>query len=214
MKILHLYDHQLFNEGLNAVFSQSSTKFQIISVTNAKQALDALTQNSDVELILIDLNMPDLNGLAFIDSINERNIYIPYIVLSASEEILDIRQALQSGASGFIPKAYNCQRILEIIAQVMLGGAYVPDNILAGIKSLPETSDLLDEYKTLNACKLRPRQFDVLKLIRQVYSNEEIVIVLNLRRNTIKMHLKTLFTSFQVSNRLECVLYAERIGLL
>ncbi|MFT6113233.1 MAG: DNA-binding NarL/FixJ family response regulator [Glaciecola sp.] len=149
MKILHLDDHQLFNEGLDAVFSQSSTKFQIISATNTEQALDALRKNSDVELILIDLNMPDLNGLAFIDSINERNIYIPHIVLSASEEILDIRQALQSGASGFIPKAYNCQGILEIIEQVMLGGAYVPDNILAGMKSLLETPYLLDEYKLL-----------------------------------------------------------------
>lgn len=214
MKILHLDDHQLFNEGLSAVFSQYSTKFQIISATNAEQALVALKQNNDVELILIDLNMPGLNGLAFIESINERNIFIPFVVLSASEEIWDIRQALQSGASGFIPKAYNCQRILEIIEQVMLGGTYVPANILAAMESLPENPPLQDEYKILTAYKLGQRQFDVLKLMRQGYSNDEIAVVLNLSRNTIKTHLKTLFTSFQVSNRLECVRYAERIGLL
>jgi CheY-like chemotaxis protein len=128
MKILHIDDHQLSNEGLNAVFSQYSTKYQIISATNAEQALDALTQNSDVELILIDLNMSGINGLTFIDSINERNI--------------------------FIPKAYNCQKILGIIEQVMLGRTYVPDNILEGKKSLSETPDLQDEYKILTAYKL------------------------------------------------------------
>lgn len=214
MKILHLDDHQLFNEGLNAIFSQHSTKFQMMSATNAEQALDILKQHDEVELILIDLNMPGLNGLAFIESLNERNIFIPFIILSASENILDIRQALKIGACGFIPKTYNCQRILEVIEQVMLGHTYVPENILAAIQSLPETSDVQNEHKILSAYKLGQRQFDVLKLMRQGYSNDEIAVVLNLSRNTIKTHLKTLFTSFQVNNRLECVRYAEKIGLI
>ena len=70
-----------------------------------------------------------------------------------------------------------------------------------------------NQYKILTAYKLGQRQFDVLKLMREGYSNEEIAVVLNLSKNTIKTHVKTLFTSFQVNNRLECVRYAERIEL-
>ena len=213
MKILHLDDHQLFNEGLNAVFSQQTTKFKLMSATNAELALDILKKHEEIELILIDLNMPGLDGLAFIESLNERNLFIPFIILSASENIWDISEALKSGAAGFIPKTYNCEKILEIIEQVMSGDVYVPDSIQAAIKNLPEKKPLQGQQQILSAYKLGQRQFDILKLMRQGYSNDEIATILNLSINTIKTHVKTLFTSFQVKNRLECVRYAERINI-
>jgi len=213
MKILHLDDHMLFAEGLSAVFSQLAKDFKIISANNSEQALLLLEENKGIDLIFMDLNMPGLNGLAFIDSLNERELFIPFVVLSASEDVWDIRQALNSGAAGFIPKTYSCQQILDIIDNVMLGDVYVPDDISATIANLPEKKPKNNQYKILTAYKLGQRQFDVLKLMREGYSNEEIAVVLNLSKNTIKTHVKTLFTSFQVNNRLECVRYAERIEL-
>jgi len=203
----------LFAEGLSAVFSQHAKEFEIVSANDSEQALLLLEQNQEIDLIFIDLNMPGLNGLAFIESLNERELFIPFVVLSASEDIWDIREALKSGAAGFIPKTYSCQKILEIIERVMLGDVYVPDNILAAMENLPERKPLNDQHQILSAYKLGQRQFDILKLMRQGYSNEEMAVVLNLSKNTIKTHVKTLFTSFQVKNRLECVRYAERIKL-
>jgi DNA-binding NarL/FixJ family response regulator len=213
LKILHLDDHVLFAEGLSAVISQHAKEIEIISADDAEKGLMLIEQNQDIDLIFIDLNMPGLNGLAFIDSINERELFIPFVVLSASEDIWDIREALESGAAGFIPKTYKCQKILEIIGQVMLGDVYVPNNILAAMENLPEKKPPHDQHKILSAYKLGQRQFDILKLMRQGYSNDEMAVVLNISKNTIKTHVKTLFTSFQVKNRLECVRYAERINL-
>lgn len=213
MKILHLDDHTLFSEGLSAVFSQHAKDLKIISANDSEQALMLIKNNYDIDLILIDLNMPGLNGLAFIESLNEREIFIPFVVLSASEDIWDIREALKNGAAGFIPKTYSCTQILDIIEQVMLGEVYVPVNILASIENLPERKPLHDQHQILFAYKLGQRQLDILKLMRQGYSNDEMAVVLNLSKNTIKTHIKTLFTSFQVKNRLECVRYAERINL-
>ena len=213
MKILHLDDHQLFNEGLNAVFSQYSTEFDVMSATNPEQALGIIKENEDIDLILVDLIMPGLNGLNFIESLSGRNLFIPFVILSASEDIWDIRDAMKSGAAGFIPKTYSFQKIIEIIGQVVLGDVYVPDDILTAMENLPERKPLNDQHQILSAYKLGQRQFDILKLMRQGYSNDEIAVVLNLSINTIKTHVKTLFSSFQVKNRLECVRYAERINL-
>lgn len=214
MKILHLDDHTLFSEGLSAVFSQHAASYQIISASNSAHALELLQQADDIDLIFIDLNMPGLNGLAFIESLNERSLFVPFIVLSASEDVWDIRQALKSGAAGFMPKTYSCQKIIEIVEQVMLGNIIVPDEILAAIENLPAEEPTDKCHKILTSYKLGKRQFDILKLMRQGYSNDDMAVVLNLSTNTIKTHIKTLFISFQVKNRLECVRYAERIGLL
>lgn len=138
MKILHLDDHVLFAEGLSAVISQYAKDIEILNAYDAEQGLLLIEQNQDIDLIFIDLNMPGLNGLAFIDRINERELFIPFVVLSASEDIWDIREALKSGASGFIPKTYSCQQVLAIVDRIMLGDAYVPANILAAMDSLPE----------------------------------------------------------------------------
>jgi DNA-binding NarL/FixJ family response regulator len=134
MKILHLDDHILFAEGLRAVLSQHAKEIEIINAHDSEQGLMLIDQNQDIDLIFIDLNMPGLNGLAFIDRINERELFIPFVVLSASENIWDIREALKSGAAGFIPKTYSCEKILEVIEQVMLGEVYVPANILAAMR--------------------------------------------------------------------------------
>lgn len=214
LKILHIDDHTLFAEGLSALMTQHSDELCMVSATSADQALKILDDNQEIDLILIDLKMPGLDGLAFIESLNQRDLFIPFIVLSASEDLFHIRRALNEGASGFIPKTYTAQQILEVISDVMAGNIYVPQNIEESIATLPEQEPQQDQHKIMSNYKLGQRQMDVLKLMQQGYSNDEIAQVLNLSKNTIKTHARTLFTSFQVSNRLECVRYAERIGLL
>jgi len=204
----------LFAEGLSALMTQHSDQLTMVSATSADQALNILDENQEIDLILIDLKMPGLDGLAFIESLNQRDLFIPFIVLSASEDLFHIRRALNEGASGFIPKTYSAQQILEVIDDVMAGNIYVPQDIEESIATLPEQEPQQDQHKIMSSYKLGQRQMDVLKLMQQGYSNDEIAQVLNLSKNTIKTHARTLFTSFQVSNRLECVRYAERIGLL
>jgi DNA-binding NarL/FixJ family response regulator len=214
LKILHLDDHTLFAEGLSVVASLHSESLSIIGVANAEDAWKVLEQQPEVELILIDLNMPDLNGLEFIEALSERNFYIPFIVLSASSDLFQIRKALNSGASGFIPKTYSIGQISQVIEQVVAGDIVVPRDVEEAIACLPEHEPSHNHYKIMSSYKLGQRQMDVMKLMQEGHSNDEIAEQLNLSKNTIKTHVKTLFSAFQVSNRLECVRYAERIELI
>jgi DNA-binding NarL/FixJ family response regulator len=204
----------MFAEGLGVVVSLHSNDISIVGATSVEGAWQVLEQQLDIELILIDLNIPGLNGLDFINSLCERDIYIPFIVLSASSDLFQIRSALQNGASGFIPKTYSIDQILQVIERVVAGDIVVPKDIEQAIACLPEHEPSHNHYKVMTNYKLGQRQMDVLKLIQGGHSNDEIAEQLSLSKNTIKTHVKTLFSAFQVSNRLECVRYAERIGLI
>lgn len=214
MKILHLEDHLLFAEGLSAVLSQQNPAFDFLTTSNASQAIQFFQQHHDIDLILIDLNLPGLDGFAFIESLLERNVFTPFIVLSASENLWDIKKALELGAAGFIPKTAGSHEIIEIIEQVMQGQVYLPDNIQQALNRLPDKEPDHDLHKTMAAYQLGQRQLDVLRLMQKGYNTDEIAQVLNLSRNTIKTHSKTLFAAFQVKSRIECVRYAEQLGLL
>jgi DNA-binding NarL/FixJ family response regulator len=204
----------MFAEGLNVVTSLHANNLSIVGASSVEDAWQVLKQQPDIELILIDLNIPGLNGLDFIEKLCERNIYIPFIVLSASTDLFQIRSALNNGASGFIPKTYSITQILQVIEQVVAGDIIVPMDIQQAIACLPEHVPSQNHYKTMTNYKLGQRQMDVLKLMQKGHSNDEIAVQLNLSKNTIKTHVKTLFSAFQVSNRIECVRYAERIELI
>lgn len=213
MKILHIDDHELFTQGVKAVLSQQSDEYEVTLAHTVSDALDVIAVNQDFDLLLVDLNMPGLDGLAFIDSLDERDIHLPFMVLSASEEMRLIKMALKKGALGFIPKSYGVKEILAIIRNSESGDVYVPDNIQKALAYVTE-DDSLQVEKICDEYHLGQRQMDVLELMQKGYSNGEIARALNISINTVKTHIKTLYTSFMVKSRIECLLYAERIGLL
>ena len=214
MKLLHLDDHTLFVEGLSVVISKHSSDITMLSATSVEAAWLMLEQYPDIELILIDLNMPEIDGLVFIEALNEKALYIPFIVLSASDDLFQLRTALNSGASGFIPKTHSSVQILEAITQVMAGNSSVSAEIERAIDALPELEPEHDYHKIMIRYKLGKRQYAVLKEMQSGLSNDGIAEALHLSKNTVKTHVRTLFTAFQVNNRLECVRYAEQIGLI
>jgi len=214
MKLLHLDDHVLFSEGLSAVLQQRADNLQVLSANEAEQAFSLLEQHTDIDVILVDLSMPGLDGLAFLNGMEQRDIYIPVAVLSATDDLWKIKKALQAGASGFIPKTYSSEAILNILEHIVAGDIMLPEDIQQALQEIPDKEPKQEQHRILSAYQLGQRQMDVLKLMQQGYGNEEIATVLHLSKNTIKTHARTLFSAFQVSNRLECVRYAERIGLL
>lgn len=213
MKLLHLDDHVLFSEGLSAVFKQQNKNLTVLSVYTVEDAFKKLTENDDIDVIIIDLYLPGLDGYAFLQGLEERHIFIPAVILSATVDLWKIRKALKAGASGFIPKTYSINPIISILERIMAGEIVIPEDIQRSLCDMPSLEPTQEKQRILTAHQLGQRQLDVLKLMQQGYANEEIASVLNLSVNTIKTHARTLFKSFQVANRLECVRYAERLGL-
>jgi DNA-binding NarL/FixJ family response regulator len=215
MKILHLEDHTLFAESFSALLTSLRSDFKIISATTTASALEMLSEHKDIDLIIIDLNVPGLHGLTFIDALNQRNLFIPFIILSASDDLKKIRLALRNGASGFIPKTNSAQQILASIDQVMDGSVIISPELKKQLKILDEKepveaafSDVAQQYQ------LSERQLDVLKLVQKGCNNQEVAQVLNISVNTVKVHMRVLCEAFEAKNRTACVFYAEKIGLL
>lgn len=215
MKILHLEDHTLFAESFSALLTSLRSDFKIISASTTGVALEALSEHDDIDLIIVDLNVPGLHGLTFVDALNQRNLFIPFIILSASDDLKKIRLALSNGASGFIPKTNSAKQILAAIDQVMGGSVVISQELKQQLKILDEKDPLKSiSSEIAQSYQLSERQIDVLKLIRKGCSNQEVAQVLNISVNTVKVHMRVLFEAFEAKNRNECISYAEEIGLL
>jgi DNA-binding NarL/FixJ family response regulator len=216
VKILVVDDHKLFLEGLRLVLRQLEDGTEVIEASSATDALAAIGADADLDLILLDLNMPGLDGLALLQSLGERQLWIPTVMISATDDLRSVRQALDLGALGFIPKTAHSQELLDALRSVLDGNVYVPQGLERKLRRLKGANgagnngedDLPDRYG------ITRRQHQVLQLIARGYSNRQIADTLYLSENTVKSHVMALFSALNVSNRTECAKAALGKGLL
>jgi len=212
MKIVHLEDHVLFADGFRAIIKEFRSEVEILSASDAALAFQILKDQPDVDLLIVDLTMPGLDGNTFIDGLNQRNLYIPVLVLSATEDLERIKAVLSSGASGFMPKTASIHSILTTIDKIMQGETVVAEDLLTKIDNLDTGCDRYQQ-DAIQRYRLTKRQVDVLNLLRQGCSNKEIATVLDVSIHTVKIHVNTLCDSFSANNRTECVFIAEHAGI-
>jgi len=215
MKIIHVDDHPLFSESMSTLLTTNDPNISVTSLASGREALELLDSGGiEVDLILMDLDMPGITGFEMLEALEQRKLSIPVIVVSSCDDLWDIRRVIESGASGFVPKTFQPRYFLDVLKAVMEGGVYLPDDIRVAMTHLPKlkpngkVESLMAEYN------LSRKQLEVLKLMQQGHNNDEIAQMLFLSVNTIKTHVRNLFTAFGVKERFKCVLYAEKVGLL
>ena len=206
MKILLADDHQLFLEGFKLLVAMLGEETEIITISDASLLCKQVEQNLDADLMTLDLTMPGLDSSQLLEWMAQQKILIPVVIVSASEEPRDIQRALDAGASGFIPKATETQKMLEALRSVINGNIYVPEEWRRMLKQFRQGQQL---YQSLSQ-----RQTTILQLISKGKSNREIAEDLYISEHTVKSHLQTIFRILSVSNRVECVRKAEQAGLL
>lgn len=215
MRILITDDHQLFADGLRLVLEDLGEQVKCTVVLSAELALDMLNQDHDFDLLVVDLNLPGIDGMSLLHSLSERDYNIPIVVVSATDSIEEIMLALDQGIRGFIPKSFDRNEIHAALKVVLAGIVYVPENIAARIERIIQSKasfpDLPNEITTFGITK---RQFEVLEFVAKGYSNKQIANSMFLTEHTIKVHLKALFRALQVSNRTELTQKAADKGIL
>lgn len=216
MDILVVDDHQLFIDGIRYLLNDLDTNVAITEATNAEQAINILDSHQEFDLILIDLNMPSMNGISILKRFQESNQSLPVVVISAEENPKVIKSALESGALGFIPKSASSEEMLSILRQVMDGQIYVPADIQERINNIKTRCPpkQAQQNKGLQQSGISKRQYEVLQLVEQGYSNKQIATTFSLTEHTVKAHLSALFTTLKARNRTECVQLAKRQGIL
>jgi len=214
LKILHIDDHQLFAEGLALSLLASELACQVYSCINVQEALTTISQQPDLDLILIDLAMPEMDGISFIQMLAERKILIPTAVLSAIEEPWQIKKALEFGACGYLPKYWSTQQLQLALKNIQNGEIIVPEFMKESIEALAQPSSSSPRLQNAIAKGITSRQLEVLELIQSGYRNKQIADILCISESTVKSHVKALFQALYAENRFECVRFAEQSGLL
>lgn len=214
MRILHLDDHQLFTEGLKAVLERTWPGARVHCCTRVEDALAILSDDDHWDVLLADMHMPGLDGMAFLRSLAERGIMVPVLLMSALDDPFVVREAMALGALGFVPKQFSTDEIVAAIEEFVAQGLFVPEELAQQLARLPEQAPDSAVERARARYALSDRQMEVLTLMSEGYANRDIAQVLHVSENTVKTHVKVLFQSLAVSSRIECVREAERAGLL
>ena len=168
----------------------------------------------DVDLAILDMNMPGMNGLQGLDILRARYPDLPVVMLSGVATGLDVRQALARGASGFIPKDLSGEGMLRALELVLSGEVYIPSMILTEsggeAAASPQQAESFANDNPLS--KLTRRESEVLSLLIKGQSNKTIAQQLGMKDITAAFHLKGIFRKLGVSNRTEAVITAMRLG--
>ena len=212
MKILLVDDHWMFLDGLSKVLSLQLQNVKIYTADSVESALAIVSNEPDLDLIMVDLAMPDKDGISFIQMLSEQQILIPTVVLSACEDIVRIARVMSLGASGFIPKAYNTDALIAAINQVLSGDVYLPQSVATKLAHVSHTggtqNDLAQRFM------ITPRQLEVIAMLEQGFNNQKIAEVLFISEHTVKSHLKQIFQKLECDSRLACIKKAKSLGLV
>ncbi len=202
MKILVADDHALFREGLNFLLLELGDEVSLLEACNASEATELAGAHDDLDLILLDLDMPGLDSFTGLRTLRNRHPEIPVVVVSASEDEADIRRVLEADASGFIPKSTSGQEMLNILRRILDGETYVPDQA-AGLSYTVEDDP---------GSQLTPRQREVLRLMCAGQSNKLIAQTLGMAEGTVKIHVTAILKALNASNRTQAVIMASQYG--
>ena len=214
MKILIVDDHVLIREALRGVLEGLRHEAEILEAPNSRQAIQLIAENPQIELILLDLNLPDRDGFEVLAELRERHPAVSVVVLSASDDRDNVVKALNLGALGFIPKSAQREVMLGAFNLIFAGGIYVPPEILARPSTRPPPPASSVKRVSPADLGLTDRQMDVLMLMMQGKSNKSICRALNLAEPTVKNHVTALLKALKANNRTEAVIAAGALGVV
>jgi DNA-binding NarL/FixJ family response regulator len=217
MKFLLIDDHVLIREALRGVLKELRRDADVLEAANCDQAKRLVEEHSDLEVILLDLNLPDGDGFHLLAQLREQYPAISIIVLSASNDRDYVVRALDLGAVGFIPKSAQRAVMVGALELVLSGGIYIPPEILVRNALPPNSAEkqvlATDRLHVSPAdCGLTERQVEVLALMMQGKSNKAICSVLELAEPTVKNHVAAILKALKVKNRTEAAMAVVEHG--
>lgn len=217
MKIMLVDDHILFREGMRYVLQQlQGGVTEILEASNFSDGLKLAGGHPDLDLALLDLNMPGSEGLASIKFFHHCYPHIPVVVISGEESYEVMEKAMNLGAMGFVCKNSVVPEMLKALNLVLSGGVYIPLQLLQKPGDAAEKKMNRTERQDSRASEyeLTARQTQALMHLADGLSNKEIAEKMRLAEGTVKVHIATLYQILRVNNRIEAVRMAERLNLI
>jgi DNA-binding NarL/FixJ family response regulator len=206
-KFLIADDHPLFREALKGALSSCFTDVTFLESESLDTTIDVLRKNRKVSIIILDLNMPGCDNFYGLLRVKEVFPDIPIVVLSASDSVQTVSQVMAFGADGFIPKTTATPMIKDALLAILDGKQWLPDGMATAILEIDDDAkDIAVKLK-----ELTPKQFQVLKLVKNGLMNKQIASKLYVTEATVKAHIGVIFKKLDVKTRTQIVLAVEKL---
>ncbi len=211
-KILIADDHPLFREAIQNVIRDGFPGSKILETADLDSALAITLENDDLDLVLLDLNMPGMHGLNGLINLRNEAPTIPVVIVSAEQDKQIVLQAITYGACGFITKSSPRAQMTDAIEQILNGNVYLPSDIIRSQKASTRRAQHNEQSippELLQA--LTRKQLLVLERMTKGESNKQIAYNLDIAETTVKAHVSAILRKLNVHNRVQAILSASDI---
>lgn len=200
-------DHPLFRGALRQIVDDHFAGSEVMECGNFDEVVKALQDDRNIDLVLLDLTMPAVQGFSGLIYLRSQYPEIPVAVVSAREEVQVIRRCLNFGASAFIPKSIEPGAMADAIGQVLEGEVWYPDSVSPEEQN-DEISDLAERMSSLT-----PQQMRVLMMLGQGLLNKQIAYELSVSEATVKAHVSAILQKLNVDSRTQAVIAANKLAM-
>ncbi len=199
-------DHPLFRGALRQTLEGMFDGVAISEAGSLEAVTAILEEGDEVDLVLLDLNMPGVRGYSGLMYLRAQYPAVPVVVVSAAEEPATIRRCMEFGAAGFVPKSLGTDSIREALSAVMDGEVWTPPDVDLSAVPADETAKLVQRLSTLT-----PQQVRVLMMLSEGLLNKQIAYELGVSEATVKAHVSAILQKLGVESRTQAVIAASKI---
>lgn len=213
MRVLLIDDHALVRSGLEALL-QSRDIEVAASVGSGREGIEQAAKCT-LDVILLDINMPGMNGLETLKVLREKKIETPVLMLTMSREESDLRTALQNGAQGYLLKDMEPDELIPALEAVAKGDNVVAKEMVSSLTRIVQGKSEETEKKEDDSpfSELTPRELEILSHIAEGQSNKAIARDLDISDGTVKLHVKAILRKLGMHSRVEAAVKAVEHGL-
>ncbi|MET0605172.1 MAG: response regulator transcription factor [Beijerinckiaceae bacterium] len=200
-------DHPLVRGALRQAVEARFKPGEVVEVGDFDKAIAEIARGDEVDLLLLDLAMPGVEGFSGLIYLRAQHPSVPVVIVSGNDDPGVIRRAIDFGAAGFIPKTVAMDTMADAIEAVLMGGTWTPPDVDLSQPVDRETSELVKKLATLT-----PQQVRVLMMLSQGLLNKQIAFELSVSEATVKAHVSAILQKLGVDSRTQAVIAASKIA--
>ncbi|MDH3649772.1 MAG: response regulator transcription factor [Saprospiraceae bacterium] len=203
-------DHQVLLDGFISIFDDIDDIEVVGTARNGQEVLDFLSDN-ETDVVLLDINMPVLNGVETCKQITKKYPHLHVVALSMYDQQSYFKRMIQYGAKGYLLKNDSVEEIERAIRQVMDGSRYISSQLQSMLSSV---DFMAGNNKPRFGSEISPRELEVLQLVAEGHTDQEIASQLFISHHTVNTHRKKLLTKFDAKNTAELIKKAMEKGVI
>lgn len=208
LRVLVIDDHTLFREGLQGLLASRQIEVAA-AVGDGREGL-AVAQRTECDVILLDLRMPDVDGLSLLRQLRESDPDTPIVMLTTSDDERDLADAMGSGARGYLLKDMEPDQLVAALRDIVGGSTVIAPDLIPAMARVAQGKGMPHEAPFDS---LTPRESEILGLLAEGQSNKVIARNLGISDGTVKLHVKAILRKLDVHSRVEAAVMAVEHGL-